>query len=247
MTTTRDRVRAAIATLPGAIVAHEAAAELHGLLYVERGLATVLVHTQTTHEFPGVIVRRTHDLETEHVVSYQELPVTTVPRTIVDLAGIVSQKNLAVILDDAAAAQVVSMEAVAEVATTVGRSGKPGTKSLREVLEERLGSDLKGSDLERRGNELVLGVGIGQPEFEYAIPWRPDHRFDAAFPADQLAVEWDSKRWHTQVSAFDRDRARDREAILHGWRVLRFTWADVTERPEQVVATIRKAVERDHS
>ncbi len=242
MTSRDDRLRAAIATLPAAVVSHESAGELHHMSYLPIGLATVTVHTQTTHEFPDVVVRRSHDLIPDQVVSIGELPVTTAPRTIVDLAAIVSRKNLEAILDDAVAAQLVGVSAVAEVASVVGRSGKPGTKNLRAVLEERLGLALIGTPLERRGNKLLLSIDGPSLRFEYQIPWRPEHRFDAAYPTKQLAIEWDSRRWHLQPSAFDRDRERDREAIIHGWRVLRFTWADVTERPDEVVATVRQAL-----
>ena len=242
MRSTEDRLRAAIATLPGAVVSHESAGELHGLAYVQQGLATVMVHSQTTHEFPGVIVRRSHDLAPDQIRSIDELPVTTAPRTIVDLAAVVSRRHLAAILDDAVAAKLASVPAVAEVALVVGRSGKPGTKNLRTVLYERLGTGLIGTPLENKGNALLLTIEEATPEFEYPIPWRPEHRFDAAYPSERLAIEWDSLRWHLQESAFNRDRVRDREAIVHGWRILRFTWKDVTERPDEVVATIRKAL-----
>jgi hypothetical protein len=242
MITAEDYLRAAVASLPNAVVSHEAAAELHGLSYVKRGLATVMVYSQTTHEFPGVTIRRSHDLAPDHLFVRNGLPVTTAPRTIVDLAAVVSRRNLAAILDDAVAAKLTAVPSVASVAEAVGRSGKPGTKNLRSVLEERLESGLIGTPLENKGNALLLTIEEATPTFEYAIPWRPEHRFDAAYPVNQLAIEWDSLRWHLQRSAFDRDRARDREAIAHGWRVLRFTWSDVTERPDEVVATVRDAL-----
>jgi hypothetical protein len=74
MQSPEDRLRAAVATLPGAVVSHESAAETHGLSYVQRGLATVTVHSQTTHEFPGVIVHRCHDIATDQIGSIDGLP-----------------------------------------------------------------------------------------------------------------------------------------------------------------------------
>lgn len=243
MTTVEDHLRAAISSLPRAVVAHEAAAELHDLAYVERGLASVLVHSQTTHEFPGVIVRRCHDLMDDHVDSIRDMPVTSIARTIVDLAAIISARNLEAVLDDAVAARRVPIAAVADVAAAVGRSGKPGTRKLRAVLEARLGPEYDGTALERKGNALLLTIDGSRPLFEYPIPWRAEHRFDAAYPDAQLGIEWDSKRWHTQVAAFNRDRERDRDAVVHGWRVLRFTWQDITERPDVVIATVKSALE----
>lgn len=242
MTTTDDHLRAAVASLPGAVVSHEAAAVRHGLAHVPRGLATVLVHTQTTHDFPGVLVRRCHDIEASHISRLDGLPTTTIPRTIVDLAAILTERHLAAVLDDAVVSRKVGVGEIADVACAVGRAGKPGTQSLRAILEQRTGAALLGTPLERMGNELLLGIEGATPEFEYPIPWRVDLRFDAAYPDHKLAIEWDSRRWHTQVAAFQKDRSRDRQAVLHGWRILRFTWEDVNDRPQAVVSAVRVAL-----
>jgi very-short-patch-repair endonuclease len=58
-------------------------------------------------------------------------------------------------------------------------------------------------------------------------------RFDDAYPDHRLAIEWDGRRkYHGQFAAFEADRLRDREALLNGWRVVRFTWNDVNNRPQ---------------
>jgi very-short-patch-repair endonuclease len=85
---------------------------------------------------------------------------------------------------------------------------------------------------------------LPEPRLEFSIPWDPERRFDAAYPAARLAIEWDSRRWHELSDAFSRDRERDRQSLLHGWRVLRFTWVDVTERPTEVVETVRSLLGR---
>ncbi len=243
MVSVEDHLRAAVVSLPGAVVAHEAAAELHSLSYVKRGLATVLVHSQTTHEFPGVIVRRCHDLVDEHVMRIDDLPVTTPPRTVVDLAAIVTERHLGAVLDDAISARITTYDEVAAVVDLVGRSGKPGTTSMRSVLHARTGPLRNATVLERKGYALLLQASQLVPEVEYPIPWKVHKRFDAAYPVARLAIEWDSRRHHSQAEAMQRDRARDRDAILHGWRILRFTWDDVVNRPETVVATVREALQ----
>ena len=62
-----------------------------------------------------------------------------------------------------------------------------------------------------------------------------------------LAIEWDSRRWHEMADAFVTDRERDRQAFLHGWRVVRFTWVDVTRTPEEVVSTVRQLLEQGNA
>jgi Protein of unknown function (DUF559) len=237
-----DRLRAAVAALPDAIVSHESAAELHGIPRVPRGRAVVSTHSQTTHFFPGVVVRRTHDLDTDDVVVVSELPTTTAPRTIIDLAAVVSPPHLEAIVDESIAAGTVAIEELVAVRDRVTRRGKPGMKALGGVLDHRAPGPARGTGLERKGAALLIDAGLPEPEYEYPIPWEEGRRFDAAYPDQRLAIEWDSIRWHTQLDAFQRDRERDRAAQLHGWRVLRFTWYDVSERPEHVVATVRAAL-----
>lgn len=62
---------------------------------------------------------------------------------------------------------------------------------------------------------------------------------DVAFPERLLAVEVDGWAYHSDVDRFQRDRRRQNALTSMGWTVLRFTWADLTERPEYVIGTIR--------
>ena len=236
-------VRAAVATLPNAVVSHEAAAELHNLPKLRRGTASVLVHSRTTHIFPDVVVRRCHDLDPSHVVEVDELPVTSISRTIVDLSPLLTSRHLRAVLESTVADQRVRVDDVRIVVNQVARRGKPGIRKIRWILDERDAGPRDGTPLERIGAMVLREGGIAEPRFEYPIPWNPTWRFDVAFPTERLAIEWDSRRWHELIEAFSRDRERDRQALLHGWRVVRFTWVDVTRHPEDVVDTVRRLLD----
>lgn len=239
----RDLLRAAVATLPGAVVSHEAAAELHDIPMVTRGLPRVTVHTRTTHAFPGVVVVRSHDLIAEHTDEVDHLPVTTIARTLVDLARRLSEQRLGAILDELVATGRLWIPDLEAVASAVLRRGKPGASTLRSVLAVRgSGEVVPASVLERKGRELLRFSRIPDPIPEYPIPWDPSRRWDDAWPACRVALEWDSRRWHSQVEAMDEDRRRDNEAQVNGWRLLRFTWVDVTRRQDDVIATVRRAL-----
>ena len=149
MTQPIDRVRAAVAGLPSAVASHQAAAELHLIPRVPRGIAVVSVHSQTTHVFPGVVVRRNHDLAPEDVVELEQLPTTSVARTIIDLASVVSERHLAAIVDNVLATQQVSIGELVSVRDRVARRGKPGITSLRAVLDDRAPGPGRGTTLER--------------------------------------------------------------------------------------------------
>jgi len=238
-------VRAAVAALPDAVASHFSAWRLHQMSGIDSDIACVLVHSRTTHTFPGVKVYRCHDRASWHVDSVGGVPTTTLARTVVDLASIVRRNRLEYLIDDAVAARRVDLSSISDVLESVARKGKPGVRSLRSVLDDRLGDSHSMSSLERKGKSLLEGGGIRGFVTEHPIPWHTDRRFDVAFPQRRLAIEWDSRRWHLQADAFSADRERDRAAIVHGWRVLRFTWDDVVKRPDHVLDTIRAALQAE--
>jgi hypothetical protein len=236
-------VRAALAVLPNSVASHQTAAELHAIPRVQRGLAVVSVHSRTTHAFPGVTVRRNHDLLADHTEIHGDLTCTTVPRTVLDLAALLHPKHIERIVDDLITEKRLTTEQLARVLHDVARRGKPGSAAIRSILGERgEGPGRNATLLERRGLAALSAGGLPPPSLEMPIPWNPVRRFDACYPKWRIAIEWDSRRWHQSDAAFEQDRERDRSALLHGWSVFRFTWRDVTEQPVQVVETLRGAI-----
>lgn len=65
---------------------------------------------------------------------------------------------------------------------------------------------------------------------------------DVAFPAAKVAVEIDGVAFHSDSDDFQKDRVRQNAITLLGWQVLRFTWLDLTEYPDRVIAVLRTAI-----
>lgn len=109
----------------------------------------------------------------------------------------------------------------------VVRRGVPCTDPLRTVL-----------DLAGTGDEaLVVGAldrGIAAGLFTAAVVSAELER--------SAAVEVDGYGPHSSREAFQSDRARRNALVLAGWTVLRFTWADVRDRPAAVAAVLRRAL-----
>lgn len=61
---------------------------------------------------------------------------------------------------------------------------------------------------------------------------------DLAFPRERVVIEVDGWAYHRDVNAFRRDRSRQNALVLAGWTVVRVTWHDLVDRPEQVLAWI---------
>lgn len=68
---------------------------------------------------------------------------------------------------------------------------------------------------------------------------------DLQLPAHRLILEFDGYTEHSKRQQFRDDRERQNALVTAGYRVLRFTWEDITRRPEYIVATVRRAIERD--
>ncbi len=239
----RSRLRSAVGALPDAVVSHEAAGELHTIPFIPRQIAVVTVDAGTTHRFADVTVRRSRRLPTHHRTMIDRLPVTNMERTMVDLAGVVSPRRVELALDDLLAAGRLRITDLSATVDELCGRGRSGSTALRKMIDERAdGPALNSTRLERLGLGILRRAGLPEPELQFSLPWDPIRRFDCAWPWCCLAVEWDSRRWHTQVDAFEADRARDREAVVHGWRLLRFTWKDVRDRPAEVTATVARAL-----
>ena len=105
------------------------------------------------------------------------------------------------------------------------------------------------SSLEGLGVGAPTGVaGLPQPQLQYRL-FLPDGRvrLDAARPDAKPAVEFDGTVFHADPEARQRDLRRDAALAALGWVVLRFSYADVTERPAACAAQVAAAYLRRRS
>jgi very-short-patch-repair endonuclease len=93
------------------------------------------------------------------------------------------------------------------------------------------------SALERRFLRLCRRHRISAPRVNVRVD-----RFvvDFLWPDARLIVEVDGYEFHGARASFEADRARDATLTRHGFRVVRFTYRQVTEEPARVAATIRQ-------
>lgn len=230
----------------GAVVSHQSAAYVHDLDRPSHIKPTVSVNRNGTKDLTGVTVHQMIDLDPGHVEMVDGLRTTKPERTIVDLAAVVSERHLTRVLDNSIAAGRIDLDTLNELFSLLGRRGKPGTAILRRLLAIRgEGYIAPESELERRLLMIIMEGGLPNPVRQFRAPWlrRIKGRVDFAYPPQRLLVEADGRRWHLLAEAFETDRLRDNAAQLAGWRILRFTWEEITTAPERVVSTIRRALE----
>ncbi|HWJ96756.1 MAG TPA: DUF559 domain-containing protein [Acidimicrobiales bacterium] len=191
--------------------------------------------------------RRTHAslwLPASHVTVHDSIPVTTVARTLFDLAGLEPRGRVAIALDDALSRKLCTLRQINQVFFALAGRGRRGTVAMREMLEKR-GEDYvpPSSALERLARKVFEESGLEMPTFELNLgddDWIG--RVDCVWRDAKLIVELDSERYHGSKSARDADRKRDNRLMATGWRVLRITWDDLKLRPQETVAQIKAAL-----
>jgi len=219
----------------GAVVSGLSAAHLWGL--VKRAPDQVEVSTPTERRVPGVRARRSRRLDRRDVTTCRGLAVTTVPRTLVDLAAALEEDDLALACHEAG---VLYRTTPRQVKEALERSSRPpGAGLLRRVIDGDVPVTL--SKLEREFLRLVTEAGLPPPQTNRRVSGR---RVDCRWPAHRLTVELDSYRYHNSRHAWKHDRVREREARGRGDELVRFTWEDVTETPSAMLADLADQLRR---
>jgi very-short-patch-repair endonuclease len=122
-----------------------------------------------------------------------------------------------------------------------------GQRGFRRLVALRgLVSGGERAESERRLTALLRGAGVSG--WRVNVPISDDDGVigiaDIAFDRERLVVEVDGWAYHSSPDRFQRDRERQNRLMRAGWRVLRFTWRDVTQRPHYVVAEIHAMLSR---
>src|SRR5215213_1453150 len=206
----------------GALLCGQAAAYLLGIVKGNAPAPEVISRTQRRIE--GVRSHRCRSLNARDATRVQGIPVTIVPRTLVDIAAELASDALARACHEAGVRYGTTPKAVEAVLAQ--RPNSPGAKNLRRVIHGDVHVTL--SKLERRFLELLRDEGLPMP-----VTNRPagGRRVDCRWPEHALTVELDSYRFHNTWQAWERDRRREREAYARGDDFRRFTWSDVFELP----------------
>jgi very-short-patch-repair endonuclease len=92
------------------------------------------------------------------------------------------------------------------------------------------------SKLERDFRMMLRDDNLELPETNSQVG---SYRVDCRWPKRRLTVELDSYRYHRSRHAWERDRRREREARARGDDFRRYTYADVYERPDALLAELR--------
>lgn len=224
-----------------ALASHACAARLWDLAGFPRADIELTVPRKRKRALSHQVHRPTPLAGHERAV-IRSIPVTSITRTFLDLASTSPVDRVEEALDDALRRGLVTLPRLRWYLSAVAAPGRPGVRSLRMLVQTREQA-VPESVLERRLLRTIRAAGLPAPVPQYEVSLNGVRaRLDFAYPDSRVALEADGRRWHSSVRAFERDARRHSELAARGWRVVRVTWLQLHERPDEVVAAVRAAL-----
>jgi very-short-patch-repair endonuclease len=235
---------AVLAMGPGAFLSHESAAALWGLVGDRPEVdVTAPGGRQERPGRKGMTVHRCK-LHSDEVTVHERIPVSTVARTLFDLAERGPANRLKDAWDEASRLRLLR---VPEVTTAYdrGRGRLRARRRIRPFLaaRQRLVEDLA-SRLEDRFAAFVVDHRLPPPQTNVLVD---GDEVDVLWPGARLIVELDSWEFHAHRAAFEKDRSRDADHLLDGYRTLRVTHRRLSEEPVRLAAQIQALLAASYS
>jgi very-short-patch-repair endonuclease len=231
---------AVLAFAPDVWLSHDSA----GALWLPQTAAPSSVHVTVVgrnagQSRPGLVIHNVARLDHHDTREHQGLPITAPARTLLDLTPSLSDRELEQRFDEALVTRIMRR---GEVRAMLGRHpGRAGSPRLAALAHEDRSTAWTRSDTERRLLALVRKACLPMPEvntrfgrFELDFFWREA----------RLAVETDGYAFHSSRRQLERDHRRDLELQAAGVMIVRFSWRQVRDEPEMVVAQIAALLAR---
>jgi predicted transcriptional regulator of viral defense system len=236
--TTRGRWMAAVlAAAPGAVLSHRSAASLWGI----RRAAAATIEVTAADRRRARSGLRIHEspLPFDEITTRDRVPVTILPRTLLDLATCLDRPALERALEQAEATRITDSLSIDDLLERY--TGRAGTSALRAILAAgRLGAGITRSELEDRFLAFLAAHELPRPAVNAGV-WASGRWFecDCVWHSARLIVELDGRESHATTAAFERDRTRDRALTAAGWRVIRGTWRQLEDEAPILASALR--------
>ena len=230
MTLEGRRMAAVLAHGPSAVLSHRPAAEHWGMLPPSFSpVMHVTVPGRGARKTrPGIAVHRVPAVEAD---VHDGIPITTLPWTLLDLAGAANPRLLARAIEGAERARLRDLNALEPILA----DARPGVRALRTALATYDDAPTA-SELERRFLELCAEYDIPRPHVNQWVLGR--FQVDFLWPRERLIVETDGMAWHATSAARARDHERDADLALAGFYTQRFNWHQVTQKSPSTAALV---------
>jgi very-short-patch-repair endonuclease len=235
---------AVIAAGPNALLSHRDAAALWGLIGIgSRTRIDVTAVGRARRARSGLAIHMTTRIHPDDRATREGIPVTSVARTLLDLAVVVDARTLQRAYERAEELRLLDVEAVRVVLDRAGR--RPGAPALRALVAyDPAAAAQARSEIERAFLDLVREAGLPEPQVNVDVE---GYEVDCWWPRANLVVELDGYEFHRDRAAFERDREKIAALRLAGREVLPLTHRKLTERPDWVVGAVAQLLRRSPS
>jgi hypothetical protein len=207
---------AVLACGPGAVLSHRAAATLHGLLDSNPVKIDVTVPGRVRRRHPGIALHTSTNLTPEDVTTVDNIPCTSIARTLFDLAEAVPRRRSERALDQAEILEVYDATALDD---QIARNPtRPAAAILTAILEtHHAGDTVTWNDLEEEFYAICRSAGVPKPQVNQFLDLgdgEPAIRPDFMWREPLLVVEVDGHQTHKTRRAFEQDRRKDQRLTL---------------------------------
>jgi Transcriptional regulator, AbiEi antitoxin/Protein of unknown function (DUF559) len=227
-------IAAVLASGGGAVLSYGSAAAHWGLLQTARAAVDVTMEAKGGRaRRRGIDLHVVRRLDPRDVTVHEGLPITTVARTLVDLAANRPARQAERALDQAYVQRLLAPCALEDA---LGRANGRPTAVLRGLLEAQRPPMITRNDLEEAMVAISRNVGLPDPEVNADLH---GYQVDFLWRDKLLVIETDGYGAHHTKRAFEHDRRRDIDLQLHGYNVRRFTHDQVVYEPAETGRRLR--------
>ncbi len=224
-----------------ALARYSAAALWHFPLPPGRAVYLLLPDRRRLTRQVGLVLSRTRSLLPGDLRRVDGYLVTSLERTVVDLAAALSARETLALV--AELLRINRTDVLRLRSAVVGRARLPGAAAVARALAQLAGgleSPLEVDALQR----LIRAAGLPEPVPQYVVRHEGHFiaRVDFAWPALRVALEVDGRVAHLSVGAFERDASRELALQALGWQVVRVTGQLLSQKPTAVVRALLSAM-----
>ncbi len=228
-----------------AVLSHRAAGCLHGFLLPSLNRISVTCPRGRRARLDGIACHEAN-LAADEVTEIDGIPVTSVFRTLFDLAGDLKMRQFERAWKEVGVMRLTDRVPIAVLLDR--HKGKRGSAAIRRLVTSTKPIPVTRNELEERFLFVLDAHALPLPRFNAPLHLRGQFfEPDCLWEQQRLIAELDGGEVHNTDHAFQSDRKRDRILLAEGYRTIRITWDQLRDEPAEVAGDVRAALEPGQS
>lgn len=223
---------------PHAVLSHRSAGQLWGLV-PRSSIRPEVTRPGRAGGRPRLVVHE-GKLMADEVVRVRGIPVTSVPRTMFDLAGMLKEREVERAWNEMEVREYTGRLSVPDLLERY--PGRKGSLLLTRLANRKtLPVGITRNDLEEAFLALIDRFGLPRPRMNVHLAVRDRfYEVDCLWEDRKVAIELDGGAAHGTTKAFQKDRERDRILTAEGYTTTRITWDHIQLTPTEVASDLQR-------